>query len=76
MRIKAKYVLPETEAGTTRLKRTFAVLPVRIADTWVWLEFYEVLQAYLVTPVLLQIKGKPTTFTLGKWTDVSTRLIS
>jgi hypothetical protein len=75
MRIKAKYVLDPIEAGASRLRRKFAWLPIRISDDYVWLEFYEILQAYLVTPVVLPIKGKPTTFTLGKWTDISTRLI-
>ena len=75
MKVKAKYVVTPPEAGSVRLRRKFAWLPKRVADTWVWMEFYEILQAWLVTPVVLPIKGKPTTFTLSKWTDVDTRLI-
>lgn len=75
MRWKSKYVVQPPQPGQHRLFRKFAWLPKRIGGDVAWLEFYEVLQAYLVDRVVLQIQDKPATFTVGKWTDVSTRII-
>ncbi len=70
------YTKPVITNGTTRLKRVFAWMPMYINGFRVWLERYEILQAYVETDYLLRIDGKDAKFTVGRWTDISTRVIA
>jgi hypothetical protein len=76
---KAKYTKVEFLHGTRRLKRMFAWLPTYIDGDKIWLEGYEILQAYVVAKhivVLDPTKPKEITeFLVGTWTDISKRLI-
>lgn len=76
MRIPTKYAPAPVKPNVARVVRKFAFLPHRIDDLWVWLEFYEVLQAMRVTEEHLLIDGKKETFTVAKWVDVTERLMN
>lgn len=77
MRYKAKYTRADYAHGTTRLKRAFAWIPVYINGENIWLENYEILQAYLIKELSLKIEGKdkPVFFSSGKWVNVSKRIL-
>lgn len=74
MRWIPKYTRPEIETGTTRLKRVFAWVPKYIDGTVCWLEYYDVLQAYVKFEYIVNIDGQPKKFTVVQWVDVSERL--
>jgi len=77
---KAKYTKTDYAHGTTRLKRVFAWRPTYVDGDVVWLEFYEVLQVYEILRFALRLDpAKPTEMTeflVGKWVDVSKRLMT
>lgn len=75
MKWKARYTRAEYSHGTTRMKRCFAWLPVYISGTMVWMETYEVLQAYLIKEHELEVDGEKSFFGSGKWRDISKRTI-
>lgn len=77
MRWRSKYTRADYAPNTTRLKRAFAWLPVYIDGQMVWLETYEILQAYEIKEIELLMDGeeKPLFFSIGKWIDVSKRII-
>lgn len=74
MRRLAKYTLPDYSPGTTRLKRVFAFLPTRVGEYIIWLEFYIVLQTYLLLDYKVKIDDKDKAFRVGEWKDISKRL--
>jgi hypothetical protein len=76
MRFKARYTRVSYPHGATRLKRVFAFLPTYIDGTIVWLETYEVLQFFHITPHQVKIEDENVVFTNGNWIDISTRLIN
>lgn len=75
MRKKAKYTATQYPAGATRQKRVFAWRPTYVAGDIVWLEYYEVLQAYIIDEIPLRLEGKDQLFTVGAWRDISKRLM-
>jgi len=76
MRWKAKYTKSAIPHKTTRLMRKFAWLPTYIAGSRVWLETYEILQAYLVEEIELSIENEePVYFLIGYWKNISKRII-
>jgi len=77
MRWKAKYTKAEYSNKTTRLKRKYAFLPVYIAGDMIWLETYEVLQAYIVeeVSVILENSESLVFFQRASWIDLSKRII-
>jgi len=76
MRWSSKYTHVDYQHGSTRLKRVFAFLPTNINGQIVWLETYEVLQFYQITPYTAILEGETVTFTKGQWVDISTRLMN
>ncbi len=70
-----KYTRPELPSGTTRLKRVFALLPTYVAGYTVWLEYYEVLEAYIVSPYKLEVDGTVKAFIVGEWKEISKRIL-
>ena len=79
MRWKAKYTKADYPQHATRMLRIFAFLPVYIEGDFIWLETYEVLQAYIITEVELEInvreEYKKQFFATGKWVSISKRVI-
>lgn len=75
MRWKAKYTRTDYPSGATRLKRCFAWRPVYISGVFVWLEFFEVLQAFKISSEKTIIDGVTAEFSLGKWINLSKRCI-
>jgi len=75
MEWKAKYTPTTPKPNDVRFKRVFAWLPKQVGGNVVFLEYYEVLQAYLEQAVQLRIEGKDAMFTVGKWTEISQRTI-
>lgn len=75
MRWKAKYTKTDYPHGSTRLKRVFSFLPVYIAGNMVWLENYEILQAYIIREHELEVEGEKAFFSIAEWTDISKRVI-
>jgi hypothetical protein len=73
MRWKAKYTKADFKEGITRLERSFAWLPVYIGGEIIWLEKYEILQVYQITKIIALIDNEPQTFSIGAWTNLSTR---
>lgn len=73
---KSKYTTAHYEHGKTRLKRCFALLPVRMSDdNKVWLGFYDILQQYQITATNATLDGIETTFTNGQWVGLSKRSV-
>ncbi len=70
MRKLAVYTESKTEPNSTRLKRVFAWIPTYVNGFTVWLEHYEVLQAYIVLPYKLKVNGEDKAFLVGAWTDI------
>lgn len=62
--------------GTTRLRKRFAWLPVFIKNECIWLERYEVLQAFVGEQFIVKIDDKPAEFIVAKWKTISKRIIS
>lgn len=75
MRWKSKYTKADYQHGTTRLKRSFAWLPVYISGVVVWLERYETLQMYKITNENVIIDQQETLFASGSWQNLSKRCI-
>lgn len=68
--------LLEPIPGTVRFKRKFAWLPTKAGGTLIWLERYNVMEAFLVTTALVNIEQEQVTVKFGEWKKVSTRLIN
>lgn len=62
--------------GTTRLRRRFAWLPVFIKTECIWLERYEVLQAFVDEIYMVKIDNEPKQFVVANWKTISKRTIS
>lgn len=75
MRKPSRYTNPDYSPGITRLKRVFAFLPTHVAGYTVWLEYYEVLQAYIAFDYKVVVDGKDTAFRVSEWKDISKRVI-
>lgn len=75
MKRKAKYVSTDPEPGTTRLKRVFAWTPKNIDGTIVWLEYFEVLQAFIIFEYTIVLDKSPKKASVGRWEDISNRVI-
>lgn len=76
MRRKSKYVIPDPNLGTTRLKRVFAWSPTQIDGNVVWLEYYEILQAFLVFDYKILLDTEFKTVKVSEWKDISKRLMT
>lgn len=76
MRRKAKYVLSDPNLGTTRLKRVFAWSPTQIDGHIVWLEHYEILQAFLVFEYKILLDAELKSVKVSEWKDISKRLMT
>lgn len=76
MRRKTKYVLTDPILGTTRLKRVFAWSPTQIDGHIVWLEHYEILQAFLSFEYKILMDGKLKSAEVSEWKDISKRLMT
>lgn len=76
MRRPSKYTTVTPLSGATRLKRVFSFWPTLIQDQVVWLEFYEILQAYVEAGYLLKIEGEKRAFKVGEWKDIDKRVIN
>jgi hypothetical protein len=76
MRRKSKYVIPDPNLGTTRLKRVFAWSPTHIDGNVVWLEHYEILQAFLVFEYKIILDSESKTVKVSEWKDISKRLMT
>lgn len=76
MRLKAKYIANDPEAGTVRVRREFAWSSKTIAGERIWLEFYEVLEVWVMSVYDAKVDGKAIKITAGRWVDTETRLIS
>jgi hypothetical protein len=76
MRWRAKYTKVDYKHGSTRQKTSFAWCPTYIAGEMVWLEFYEVLQVYIIDEVELElVAGEKNFFAQSRWKDVSKRTL-
>lgn len=75
MRRKSKYVFADPPQGTTRLKRVFAWTPQYIDGDYVWLEYYEILQAFLIFEYKIQIDTEVKGVKVSEWKDISKRVI-
>lgn len=75
MRRKAKYVIPDPNLGTTRLKRVFAWTPTHIDGNIVWLEYYEILQAFLSSDYKILLDSELKSVKVSEWKDISKRLM-
>lgn len=74
MRKKAKYIITDPEPGTTRLKRVFAWMPTKVDDEIVWLEHFEILQAFLIFEYKIIIDKAIKQVSVGQWKDISKRV--
>lgn len=72
---KAKETRIDYPQGTNKLRRKRAWLPTYIDGNIVWLSLYEVLMIYVVTAYSTKINGNDAAFGVGKWIEVSKRLI-
>jgi hypothetical protein len=75
MKWKSKYLIPEPEPGSTRLKRVFAWRPTDIDGTVVWLVHFEVLQGFIIFEYAVTIDGKPKKAKSGQWVELSKRIM-
>ena len=75
MRWISKYTQPVIEEGSSRLMRVFAFRPKDVNGTLVWLEHFEVLQVWKVERFKVLVEGQEKGFEVGKWVDISTRLM-
>lgn len=75
---KAKYTAETFHPGDTRIKRTFAWLPKKVADDMVWLQYYETFQWFNVKEYIVNIPGqeKPQVFKVNEWVDLSHRKLT
>lgn len=76
MRRPVKYVVPDPPVGTTRIERKFAWRPKVIANTIIWLEYYEILQTFVYFEYRILLDGKPQSARVGEWKDLESRLIT
>lgn len=75
MKWKAKYLTPDPEPGSTRLKRVFAWRPTDIDGTVVWLRHFEILQGFVIFEYKVMLDGQPKAFKVGKWIELSKRVM-
>jgi hypothetical protein len=75
MRKKARFTKTDYPNGATRQKRVFAWLPTYVSGEIVWLEYFEVLQAYIIEEISLRLDGKDQLFAVASWRNISKRLI-
>jgi hypothetical protein len=75
MKWYAKRIIQEPTDGSTQLIRKFAWLPVLIAGQKVWMETYEVLQVWEVKRTTVRIEEKDIVFAIGRWINLSKRII-
>lgn len=68
--------MPDPNLGTTRLKRVFAWLPTHIDGNVVWLEHYEILQAFLIFDYKILLDAEFKTVKVSEWKDISKRLMT
>lgn len=76
MRLKTKFVHSDIESGTTRLRRVFAWFPIVIGGDRIFLEYYEILEGYIVNEYIVQIDDAPKSIKAGSWVKLSKRLIN
>lgn len=76
MKFKKKYVVPDLPTGTTRIKRVFAWLPTHIDDTTVWMENFEILQAFMTFDYTVIIDGEKKKVSVSNWIDISRRIMT
>lgn len=65
----------EPADGSTRLRRKFAWFPTYVNGYIVWLEFFEILEAFLVQDVKVKDDGTDKFFRVGEWKKISNRTI-
>lgn len=76
MRGISKYTHPVIEEGSTRMMRVFAYLPIEVGGYRIWLEHYEVLQGWIIERFKLKVDGQDKAFEVGKWVDISKRIMN
>jgi len=70
---KSKFVKVKPNPGDVKIKRVFAIFPVRINNNIIFLEKYEVLEVYSEQDYTVQIEDEPIVFKVGKWVTISKR---
>lgn len=75
MKKPASLTIVEPANGSTRLKRKFAWLPTYVNGYMVWLEYYEILQAYIIEDLKVIDAGEDKFFRVGEWKDISKRTL-
>lgn len=66
----------DLKPGDTKVIKHFAWMPTVVNGNIVWLEYYQVLKAYIGTTYTVIIDGKPVNFIISKWMTLSKRIIS
>lgn len=75
MKFKAKYIYPDPESGETRVRRKFAWWPKNIDGTIVFLEFFEILESFVLLEVVIKLNGEPKKAKVGSWQTISIKVI-
>jgi hypothetical protein len=76
MRTKTKFVFADPEPGTTRLRRVFAWLPKVINGEKIWLEYYDVLEGFIVADYQVRIDGDLKGVRVSNWLTLDKRVIN
>lgn len=61
--------------GDTRYVNRFAWLPIKIKETTIWLEKYQVLEAYIGSTYNVVVDGKNINFVVYSWIVLSKRMM-
>lgn len=75
MKFKTKYVTTDPPAGSIRLKRVFAWLPKRLNGDVVWMEHFEIRQAFVIFDYNFFVDDKPKVASVGQWVNLEQRVI-
>lgn len=75
MRIKAKYIPRDPEPGETRVRRVFAWTPKNIDGTIVFLEFFEILESFITSQVIIILNKEQKKAIIGNWQTISIKTI-
>jgi hypothetical protein len=75
MKRPAKYITPDPESGTTRLKRVFAWRRTEIDGIVVWLEHFEVLEGFITFDYKVMVDGEIKLFKVSRWMELSKRIM-
>jgi len=65
--------LAEPLPGTTRTKTLFAWLPTKAGQSLIWLERYQVMEAFIVNNYLVIVGQEQVNIRRGEWMKVSSR---